>query len=199
MAITLQSVDVPLQHFPWRNPPQEETQYTDLPQGEVRFVQLFETVDAAGAGNEMAIAISCTLPENFAYVLLDLSCEIVAPAAGSNGNNFQPVANAILQNAATTGESDQGMLFRGKSENRHSPYGGGYLNNGKEDMIYCFDCVPNFVLVPKAGSTGLLNVNLFNWTQGESGYLYSFFARFARYTINQAYNVSVNTPSYTRS
>lgn len=192
MAVVNEQIDLELMHFPWRNPPLEETAYSNLPAGEVRFGTISQTLTAPGAGNEQSVTMSCELPQNYAYVLLELYAAIAAPAAGATGNNFEPGAFGILIDAPASNVANQGVFFG------DTAHGSTFFTNGVENLCWNFTRLPNLVLI--AGSTtGLLQCNFMNFTQNETGYSITFHARLARYSINQAYNVEVNTPLLTRS
>lgn len=195
MAITTTSFTPEPQLFPWSGLSDPARERSDVPRQEVWFIENFAAITAGGAGNEQHVDFTCSLPRNFSYALTDLSFGLVAPAAGSSGNNFEVGANVIVQDGSSTTLSNQFSLQGLTAVST-------FLAGGKQELCWCMpdDCMPSMIFkaAEPTSSNVVLNGNMFNWSQNDGVYLFYLMARFLMFDYNQAYHWAPNTPTLTR-
>lgn len=139
-----------------------------------------------GAGDNQAAIVDFFLPANFSYVMTDLMAKINVVAAPNLWDdlalftyNDQPAPNTAIEWAAemaTSGASSAGTV---------------------EVKVYApTGLLPTFQMIPPVGGSVAARVQVFfeNSTDQEPAAALSFTARFLQYTVNQAYDIDVNTP-----
>lgn len=161
-----------------------------LPAGEFIFNVRDGAVDQPGVGDSAQVNITCTLPVNHVYALTDLSSSVVVTAS-AGGNNWELVQHCILQNNILGAGSGQTMVYNLRFD------GPGEFRNGGSAVVGWAVEKP---VMPKFLVTGgsFLLVRLSNLTTNDVAAVVNFSARFLQYSLEQLFDVDVNSPTLIR-
>lgn len=157
-----------------------------MPRGRIDFANSSSTITAGGAEGQIWI-VSCTLPENYAYVIQEVHSSIAGPIAD--------IAN--WDTTALGGFTDtDNILISFDGVNVAGVTGVTVLLDNRQ---YTFDMPPKSIILADTGPTGtVLTVTHSNRTIGDAEVAGGFFASFMMYDIEQAHHVLVNTPQLIR-
>jgi len=166
---------------------------SEVPRAEVVYAEDF-TIEAGTVTDDQAVFITCILPQNFAWVVVDLHFSVIT----SDKPNGQTVgwdspANFVFADGPSPTMRTIQIPGIGRVEG---------ISMGTESnssiIPYWFENIPKMVLVPKPGQAAQLSVRVANREQDRPECSGSFAARFMMYDIAQAHHFYVNTPALVR-
>lgn len=157
---------------------------TAYPRQEVLFKILDGDVTISGVGDTQDIAITCDLPQNFAYALSEIFLEI----HGDDVATWDVAALGILQDGTNVGRT-MNLCFEGLGKNVMFNTSGSF---GPLSRAYQFVSIPQVILVPTDAPS--LKIKLGNDTTDQSAMNINFVARLLMFDISQAHSAQVNTP-----
>lgn len=166
-----------------------EIWWTQHPKAEMIFSVGSETITAPGAGNTAVVTIACALPKSFAYVLRELSMQILAtdasdwPTSGLTTLRDTNVATQIRVPIPLTSTQVGVSAAFGDAAGIRTYF----VEAGIPDKT---------LLAVKGGAN--LDVNIKNPVEDGAAATLRFYCRFLQYDLNQGYRTSVNAPVLTR-
>lgn len=167
-------------------------EYSPVAAGELRVFDYNETIAATAAGDNQEISATAALPQNRAYVLLDIYARLLA--ASGNDVNFTDSLDCTLTDAALAADTkfaiDIPLWSRGQGQR-------GAGNRGFK--TYVGTITPGAVIIPQGGEQVELELNGYNATANDGAYAFNFFARFLVLLLPQAFHFQVNNPTVVRA
>lgn len=191
MATTTSSFSPNPAVFPYQGMPEIPMERSAIPRGEVQYRIVGGAVTIGAVGEDQRIAITCSFPPNFSYVLAEVTMKI---AVGQGlDNDWQAVAIGNI-----TDSTGVDINYQTNFEGINTAIGDDTTVVGPK-RIYGFDNLPKVTILTPPGSTpGRLAVTCANLTlAGPVGTL-DFFARFYQYDVTQTHHYAVNSPTLIR-
>lgn len=185
MATVTTTVTSTLTRFPYSGPRNDES---IIPLAEIRAAPSggSTSVAATGAGDNQFVTQTITLPQNYAYALVDLEIEI-SGAGGGAAINFPQAIFCRFSNAA----SSASLLVPIEVYNHALAR---FASVNVPAYVYSAARLPQLVMKPEAGDAAILELQAFNTTANDGAYTWISFARFLQYSLDQAFDYRVNTP-----
>lgn len=187
MAIVVSTITPELTLFPWQDPGGSQGDSIQ-PVGELVANSLDAAITLSGAGDTQEARWQVTLPNNYTYVLHDISCMIEIAATNSWPDN------QWLGFLDTAGQPGALPGFR---------FGVGLTSPGV--VIGAASVVERQVYRPTSElphfqqlGSGVWQATFVNLTAEEPVGTFNGHARFLVYTIDQQYDVAINTPQLIR-
>lgn len=184
MATTVTTLVPRMDLFGFTSLPGGAQERSAIPRQEVVFNIIDGDITVAAGGADQSLTITCNLPINFAYALMDVHL-------GINGADAADWSNTAL-GVWTDGDSSDrtiAALFegtsKGVSQNTSSSF-------GAVTRQYTFGDKPGIILLPK--NEPKLVVKVSNATIDGALMNCHFMARCLMFDISQAHNWEVNTP-----
>ncbi len=174
------------ERFAFTSLPQTFLEQSSQPRAEVVFNVVQETVTAGGVGDDQQVVFLMAPPLNFAYVLVDLFCEIAA-ADEADAANWEPTAVATIITGDGLGNLVERAVMQGWS-----------IGNVGPVRPYQFDKLPRRLFMPAPGTLNLSSLVLRNVVNNGAAATSTMFARFLQYDISQKHHYQVNSPIPTR-
>ena len=183
MAIVTTVITPSLTMFPWSDLDGQQPDSIQ-PIGELMANSVDEDVTLSGAGDTQEVRWSITLPQNFNYVLQDITANISLAFT----NTWSDLASMILFDL-----SGQVPAFNWsvgmKSEG---------VTRGPGTVGQRQTWAPNYLPKFQLGSGGIVQTTFVDLTAEEPAAVFNGTARFLIYTVAQRYNSAVNTPLLVR-
>lgn len=169
--------------------PSIELWETQVPRGEIVFVEQAAAITIAGVGDDQKLQINCDLPRGFAYVLVGSNMMIT----GADVAQWQNNASFRLRDSNDAASARWTIHQRYQADSTVMTIGA-TLNKVYEleskavsKVILCNLSVP-----------GQLKIQVRNITTDQAAGTVDFFARFFQYDLNQAFRWAVNSPVLVR-
>ncbi len=189
MALDPETIAPEPSPFAWNAAPGAVIDRTSIPRGEIRFVIKDGVIPLSAVGDNQALTVQCTLPNNWAYVLMDLFLSIRS-TVDAEANGWGATALAILLDSLSDANYEQRFAMVSDSI-------GNELSATEvfETRAYHPPRLPTVTMVPPASATGpFLQVDVLNATANQGAYQVQFLARFLQYDYEQAHDFRVNQP-----
>jgi len=189
MAITATPFTPLLKRFGYIAPvPPPGSWLTPIPRGEALFTQSAGSITAAAAGESQSFSITCSLPNTFAYVLMEFSIELIDTEVGDLAD-WDTSFRCFLQDGLADTTWIAGLRLDA---------GGAYSEGATlKGQTYQLLRPPTKLVVPQPAG-GRFFVNGFNNTIDGGPVGCIFMAKFLEFDLNQAHLSGMNTPFPTR-
>lgn len=183
MAVTTTNIPIVPSIFGYSTLEGDLIQRSNAPRGEVVFSTNNAAVTVAGSGDTQLLALTMVLPQNYAYVLVDLFLELQALDQTDWERDALCVINATEMQALKFNLTAQGIST--------------FTSGGIQSLSYHPHELPKALLRP-VGSGTSMSINVRNMVIDGLASGVTTYARFLQFDIAQHHNVAVNTPLLTR-
>ena len=187
--------------FPWSGLPDQVRDQSRVPRGDVRFLINRELLSKPAAGEDIDLQVFMTLPSNFAFAVAEVNAQIDA-TTGNDSNLWDASGQFNFNDGTPPGQIIYRQIagYVGVSRTVDANAGEyGKLTTTGGKRIYSIQDPPNAILVPQNQSSCISLFRVANPTIDDNrNYVFTLFARFLMYDIQQAYNYEPNTPQLVR-
>jgi len=161
-----------------------------MPIGEVHFTIPGASVDAGGVAEDQHLRISCLLPINFAYVIVESN--FTMEGNGEDAGNWNRWGNGLIRNSSV----DPGRVTSPFLVDGHSVS----TSFGSTNKTWQAANLPNGIWFVPSGNSGQVNCTFdFHNLDLDGGQTFvGFNVRFLQYKIAQAHHAVVNAPTLVR-
>lgn len=167
-----------------------EADNSPIPQAEVIFSGVTNTVTAAGVGEDQSFSITCQLAPGYAYVLTDANLFMQATEDGDTAD-WDADLSCILENR-TSGGQDTGRWRIGQQ--LHATALVNIVTAGTNRRFYTIEETTNKLILPVLGTDGRFTVNGFNTTTDGGALSLDYVFKFLEFSVKQANHWAINTP-----
>jgi len=186
MAVITTQITPAAQVFPYES--KRELADSLVPLGEC-FFWWDEAITVSGANDTQIVIITCNLPANFSYTVLDVTDRLYS----TNGLvTFELVTSLNYINA---------MLLVGSTVSYQGQSAGAFGDeNGPDVMIFDYPILNTGMLYSRRGTQGNITLSHTNANQQESQAVFSNgMVRLLQYEYRQAFEAAPNTPILVRT
>ena len=187
MANTNTAIAPTPQFFPLTGLPDVTQNKTSLPKAECYFIGVSEAITASGAGDTQSLSVTCSLPQNFAYTLLDISFRV-----------WGIDSSKPFETCGFAGFTDLRPSLGQVLALAHMCEGTSHNTGTTQEQVYAFNNRPTAVAIADSGPSSF-EIYLGNTNTQVQASNAEFLIRFGVYNIDQAHHVQVNAPQLTRS
>lgn len=156
--------------------------------GELSFQEIKGTVLLSGAGDNQRVNVTCDCPPNFAYALQSCYMAIEAQTAATD-IGFPDMCEVKIQNANAETDATQLIPFELISSGQ-----AGTRATNTFRKSYGPRNLASVIVIPLVGDNVSMTADFVNQTANDQAYEIYFYARFLRFTIDQANHYRVNSP-----
>lgn len=146
-------------------------------------------IAATGAGDNSRMLIDITLPQNFAWVMMDYCLQIQAATATPTVFNWDAQGQLFIADGATglsNFAAPVGLTGSGEFSTAAT---------ARLMQIYKPFCPYSAIVNPVPGTSVFCRADFFNSTANDAAYKINLLARFLAYDITQVTDQAVNSPT----
>lgn len=159
-----------------------------VPRAEVFFSLDSEDVPVATGGDDSRINITCNLPVNFSYVVMEMNMKI-DQASGTTWGWESRSSGFVLPGSVGNRDYNANFFSEGGDVSITD------LQDVRVRRIFQFKDLPSMVILPKMGDQASIGCQIGSASVDNAASKVQFMCRLLQFDVTQAHHFQVNTPT----